>query len=471
MGALAKGRSCGEVIQLPPETPSLVNSHPAVTLHPPADLADVLPSCATRCPLYSLGWGQLVQWFGAADSRRQTEVPTLEVGPFRTVARISHISEDDCTAFIELRDGRIGTVDYPGGFPHEIGDVVFVDTDGNLEKAPQDLWREDHWVGITKLAVSDRIVVEVNGRLRLLSNPPGLGLRAGQTVEGDDSAGIVGVLSEKPIKFLDDAPGEAFAERFIVPSDESISFEDFGGYKAIVDRARELIELPLKYHDALGEIGARAIKGVLFTGPSGTGKTLLARIIANHAEATFYAINGPEILSKWYGQSEEIIRGIFEDAKTRSRAIIFFDEIDSLASQRGDDSHEASRRLVGQLLSLMDGFSRDTNVMVIGTTNRPQDIDSALRRPGRFDWEVHFTIPDRADRERILETSARRLRVGEELPHSWVAGKTDSWTPAELAAIWTEAALLAVSDERTCLLVEDYLGGFERVARQRNSVV
>lgn len=210
---------------------------------------------------------------------------------------------------------------------------------------------------------------------------------------------------------------------------------------------------------------------MLFTGPSGTGKTLLARIIANHADATFYAINGPEILSKWYGQSEEVIRGIFEDAKRRNRAIIFFDEIDSLASQRGDDSHEASRRLVGQLLSLMDGFSRDTNVMVIGTTNRPQDIDSALRRPGRFDWQVHFPIPNREDREEILQTSSRKLQVGEELPHSWVAEKTESWTPAELAAIWTEAALLAVSDERTLLMMEDYLGGFERVARQRNSAV
>lgn len=395
----------------------------------------------------------------------------MDVGQSRIVARISHISEDGCTAFIELRNGNFGTADYPNGFPHNIGDVVFIDAEGAISEAPQDLWREDHWVGITKLAFADRIVVEVNGRLRLFPNPPELGMRAGQTVEGRDSTGIIGVISDKPIKLLDDMLGDTSAERFIVPPDKNISFEDFGGYREIVDRARELIELPLKYHDALSNIGARAIKGVLFTGPSGTGKTLLARIIANHADATFYAINGPEILSKWYGQSEEVIRGIFEDAKRRNRAIIFFDEIDSLASQRGDDSHEASRRLVGQLLSLMDGFSRDTNVMVIGTTNRPQDIDSALRRPGRFDWQVHFPIPNREDREEILQTSSRKLQVGEELPHSWVAEKTESWTPAELAAIWTEAALLAVSDERTLLMMEDYLGGFERVARQRNSAV
>ncbi|WP_406076164.1 ATP-binding protein [Streptomyces virginiae] len=388
------------------------------------------------------------------------------------MARISHISDDGCTAFIELRNGNFGTVDSSDIIPFNIGDVVFIDAEGSIHEAPQDIWTEDHWVGITKLAIADRIVVEVNGRLRLFPNPPELGMRAGQTVEGKDSTGIIQVISEKPIKLLlDDTPGDAFAERFIVPPDKSTSFDDFGGYKEIVDRARELIELPLKYHNELSEIGARAIKGVLFTGPSGTGKTLLARIIANHADATFYAINGPEILSKWYGQSEEIIRGIFEDAKRHSRAIIFFDEIDSLASQRGDDSHEASRRLVGQLLSLMDGFSRDTNVMVIGTTNRPQDIDSALRRPGRFDWQVHFPIPNREDREKILQKSSRKLRVGEELPHSLIAGKTEKWTPAELAAIWTEAALLAVSDERTSLMTEDYLGGFERVARQRNSAV
>ncbi|CAL9516429.1 ATP-dependent zinc metalloprotease FtsH [Streptomyces sp. enrichment culture] len=391
----------------------------------------------------------------------------VSVGKPRAVARVSHISDDRQTTFLELRDGRTATADHMEPFA-KVGDIIFIDPDdGSVELAPHDLWREDTWVGVTKLVVGDRVVVEIGGRLRLFSNSLTEPLRAGLTVEGTDSDGILGILSDKAIKFLDDSTEDALPERFIVPPNENLSFEDFGGYSDIVTRARELIELPLKYHDALNEIGARPIKGVLFSGPSGTGKTLLARIIANHADAVFYAINGPEVLSKWYGQSEEIIRRIFEDAKKRERAIIFFDEIDSLASQRSDESHEASRRVVGQLLALMDGFSPDTNVMVLGTTNRPQDVDSALRRPGRFDWHVDFPIPTKRDREAILTTSGRKLRLKEDMPHLWVADRTESWTPAELAAIWTEAALLAVSDGRRALLPEDYIGGYERVAKQR----
>lgn len=133
----------------------------------------------------------------------------------------------------------------------------------------------------------------------------------------------------------------------------------------MVERARELIEVPLKYKDALSNIGARPIKGVLFTGQPGTGKTMLARIIANSVDAEFYEISGPEVFSKWYGQSEEIIRKLFEDAAKQEKAIIFFDEIDSVASQRADETHEASRRVIAQLLTLMDGFTSDDNVVVM----------------------------------------------------------------------------------------------------------
>lgn len=391
----------------------------------------------------------------------------VRAGKPRTVARVSHISDDGQTTFLELRDGRTATADHLEPFA-DVGEIVLIDPDdGSTEVAPRDLWREEVWVGVTKLVIDNRVVVEIGGRLRLFPVPQNLNLRAGLTVEGTDSEGIISILSSKAISFLDNSTDDALPERFIVPPDEKLSFDDFGGYGEIVTRARELIELPLKHHAALKDIGTKPIKGILFSGPSGTGKTLLARIIANHADATFYVISGPEVLSKWYGQSEEIIRRIFEDAKRRERAIIFFDEIDSLASQRNDESHEASRRVVGQLLALMDGFSPDTNVMVLGTTNRPKDVDSALRRPGRFDWHVDFPIPDREDREAILSTSGRKLQLQENMPHDWVADRTDAWTPAELAAIWTEAGLLAVSEGRNSLLAEDYVGGYERVARQR----
>ena len=196
---------------------------------------------------------------------------------------------------------------------------------------------------------------------------------------------------------------------------------------------------------------------------------MLARIIASRADAQFYEVSGPQILSKWYGQSEELIREIFDDAAKRERAIVFFDEIDSLASQRNDTSHEASRRIVGQLLTAMDGFTSDSNVIVLATTNRIGDIDTALRRPGRFDWEINFPLPSRRDREAILVASARPLSVGFNLPHAIIADLTDSWSPAALAAIWSEAALLAVEDDREVILEEDYFGGYERMAARHSA--
>ncbi|MGQ0775083.1 MAG: ATP-binding protein [Pseudonocardiales bacterium] len=327
-------------------------------------------------------------------------------------------------------------------------------------------------MGVVRLLLADEVVVDIGGKIRTLPRPNDLDLQDGSTVEGIDSRGIIRVLSDKPVRYFDLSFGDSVSvEHFKREPSGSLSFDDFGGFGEIVERARDLIELPLKHRDALAKIGARPIKGVLFAGPSGAGKTMLARIIADQSGAQFYEISGPQVLSKWYGQSEELIRKIFEDAARQERAIVFFDEIDSLAAQRSDESHEASRRIVGQLLTSMDGFEPKTNVVVVAATNRPQDIDVALRRPGRFDWEVHFPHPSREDRKAILITSARHLAVGEGLPHDLIAEKTESWWPAELAAIWSEAAILAVQDhQREVILEEDYFGGFERVATQRTLI-
>ena len=210
---------------------------------------------------------------------------------------------------------------------------------------------------------------------------------------------------------------------------------------------------------------------MLFTGLPGTGKTMLARIIASRAGAAFWEISGPEVFSKWQGQSEEVLRKIFARASAEERSIIFFDEIDSVATQRAEDAHEASRRVVAQLLTLMDGFSADDNVVVVATTNRPQDIDVALRRPGRFDWEINFPLPSVEDRVEILAVSARDLQISGPLPHAQVAAESEGWSAAELTAIWSEAALLAVADGgREVLMAEDYVGGHARVAAQRRRI-
>jgi len=162
-----------------------------------------------------------------------------------------------------------------------------------------------------------------------------------------------------------------------------------------------------------------------------------------------------------------LLRKLFDTAARSEKAIIFFDEIDSVAAQRDDQSHESSTRVVAQLLTLMDGFSSDANVVVIAATNRKQDLDEALLRPGRFDWEIHFPYPDQTEREDILRKTAQKLKTRDPLPHGYIAEKSEGWSAAELAAILTEAALLAVRDGRNEIYDEDYIGGYQRRTRYR----
>ena len=335
---------------------------------------------------------------------------------------------------------------------------------------PPDAWTDELWVGVVKIKEPDVTIIDTGGRWRTVDTTQHLDYDVGNTVHATATTGVERVLSKSPIRLLD-APelDEAESDKFrhSPENDTSPTFDDFGGLVGVVERATELIEVPLQKHKELSDIGARPIKGVLFTGEPGTGKTMLARIIASQADAAFFQISGPEIFSKWYGQSEEVLRRIFGAAAKEERAIIFFDEIDSVAAQRDDVSHEASKRVVAQLLTLMDGFSADANVVVIAATNRPQDLDSALRRPGRFDWEIEFPYPNQLDREDILRKAARLLKIEGPLPYEAIAQRSHGWSGAELAAIWSEAALLAVKDDRLTIREEDYLGGFERVARAR----
>jgi len=390
-----------------------------------------------------------------------------------TLAKVRSIDSDGNRVYLEFRNGTTGWVGGADLSLYSAGAVVLVHAERNyIELAPDELWPEESWVGIVRLKTQEATVVtDSNGRLKQFQTQTHLEYREGNTVEATDS-GIVRVISEDPIKYIDlPAVDDATIAKFRSETGTTgLSFDDFGGLRGVVERARELIEVPLTHKQELTTIGARAIKGVLFTGPPGTGKTMLARIIANSTDAKFYEISGPEIFSKWYGQSEEILRKLFEDAAKQDKAIIFFDEIDSVAGQRDDESHEASRRVVAQLLTLMDGFTPNDNVIVIAATNRPQDIDVALRRPGRFDWEVNFPSPDRFDREDILRKTGRNKKVSEPLPYAFIAHKTDGWSAAELAAIWSEAALLAVKDARALVIGEDLVGGFERVLAQRQRV-
>lgn len=383
------------------------------------------------------------------------------------IGKIRTSSQDGRTTWFELRNGSFGSVTTADPIPFEPGDVVLV-TEDHVIPAPDELWEVEPWIGVVRLKLSDITILDSGGKWHRVPTVTEPDYKVGNTVEARDLAGVVRVLHELPIKLIDTGDlDESVVNRFRT-SPESVqeSFDSLGGLDEVIERAKELIELPLQAPDKLKRIGARPIKGVLFTGPAGTGKTMLARIIAARSGATFYNINGPEIFSKWYGQSEEVLRLIFEDARKQPKSIIFFDEIDSVAGQR-EDAHEASRRVVAQLLTLMDGFEPDENLIVLATTNRPGDIDEALRRPGRLDWEIEFPYPSLEGRLDILQKSAHGKEAHPRLPFELVAAHSVGWSGAELVAIWTEAALLAVSDGRDQILGEDFLGGWERVAAQR----
>lgn len=238
-----------------------------------------------------------------------------------------------------------------------------------------------------------------------------------------------------------------------------------------MERVKEVVELPLSKADDFEEIGAKAPSGVLFYGPPGTGKTMFARAVANSLdEGTFYNIKGPEILNKWYGESERQLRRIFEDAGNQEgTAIIFIDEIESIASSR-EGSRDVDRRLVAQLLTLMDGFEDYDNVCVIAATNRPEDIDQALLRPGRFDREVEFPseLPA-SDRVDILETVANSegMNVADSVDFDAYAEKAEKWTGADLKRLLNDAAVNAIRDDRTEIRNEDLELAFRRIERSQ----
>lgn len=220
-----------------------------------------------------------------------------------------------------------------------------------------------------------------------------------------------------------------------------VTYDDLGGLGDAIAQVREMIELPLKQPALFQRLGIDPPKGVLLHGPPGTGKTLLARAVANESDAAFFHIAGPEIMGKHYGESEERLREIFDEAQKSSPAIIFFDEIDSIAPKREQATGETERRIVAQLLTLMDGLEARENVVVIATTNRVDAVDEALRRPGRFDREIVIGVPDQEGRNQILNIHTRGMPLGEDVKIEEFSRKTYGFVGADLAALAREAAM------------------------------
>ena len=224
----------------------------------------------------------------------------------------------------------------------------------------------------------------------------------------------------------------------------TISYEDIGGIGEQLQKVREMIELPLKHPILFRRLGIDPPRGVLLHGPPGTGKTLIAKAVASETKANFTSINGPEIISKYYGESEKQLREIFDEAAANSPAIIFIDELDSIAPKREDVSGEVERRVVAQLLTLLDGMQGRDNVIVIGATNRPDAIDPALRRGGRFDRELEIGVPDKNGRAEIIGIHTRGMPISDDFEIDWLLDNTHGFVGADISALVREAAMKAL---------------------------
>jgi len=251
-------------------------------------------------------------------------------------------------------------------------------------------------------------------------------------------SGIVKITEGTEIELLPQAV--EVAERPV----PSVVYEDIGGIKPAITKVREMIELPLKHPELFDRLGIDPPKGVLLHGPPGTGKTMLAKAVANESDAYFISINGPEIMSKYYGESEKALRDLFEEAEKNTPSIIFLDELDSIAPKRGEVTGEVERRVVAQLLSLMDGLKERKNVIVIGSTNRPEALDMALRRPGRFDREIELGVPDFDGRHEIFQIHTRGMPLADDFDIDEFAENTYGFVGADIAAVSREAAMNAL---------------------------
>ncbi len=284
-----------------------------------------------------------------------------------------------------------------------------------------------------------RINADMPDNIRQMLNAPAFALQELRLVVVQTvPKGIVHIDSKTAVDLLPEYTPEDGQRR------ADVTYDDLGGMRDTIDALREMVELPLRHPELFQRLGVDPPKGVLLHGPPGTGKTLLARAVANESSARFFHIAGPEIMGSAYGESERRLREIFEQAAQAAPSIIFIDEIDSIAPKRGQVSGEAEKRLVAQLLTLLDGMEPRQNTVVIAATNRPEALDEALRRPGRFDREIVVGVPDEPGRREILDIHTRGMPLAADVNLKELARRTYGFVGADLAALTREAALEAV---------------------------
>jgi transitional endoplasmic reticulum ATPase len=292
---------------------------------------------------------------------------------------------------------------------------------------------DEDFSNFVKNRLMERTFVEGDATLVMM-----LGHAIPFTVTKTRPHGIVRITYETNFQILNEPVSEI---KGVLPR---TTYEDIGGLHEEIQRIREMVELPLRHPEIFQRLGIEPPKGVLLHGPPGCGKTLLARAVANESEANFFSINGPEIMSKFYGESEARLREIFQQSQQNAPSIIFIDELDAIAPKREEVTGEVERRVVAQLLALMDGLAGRGNVIVIGATNRPGALDPALRRPGRFDREIEIGVPDKQGRHEILQIHTRGMPLAHDVDLKKLAELTHGYTGADLSALARETAMKAL---------------------------
>jgi len=368
-------------------------------------------------------------------------------------------------------DGRAVARVYPG-YPEDEGKGV-VRIDGRLRQEA-DIGIDDH-VSVEKADVNPatRVSVALPQNLQIRGNvgphirkklsghavtqgqtvPVGLGLGPLSSMSGQkiplkiastDPSGTVVVTDSTEVTVTDQPAEEIQGAGPTESEGPDVAYEDIGGLDDELEQVREMIELPMRHPELFETLGIEPPKGVLLHGPPGTGKTLMAKAVANEIDAYFTDISGPEIMSKYYGESEEQLREVFDEAEENAPAIVFIDEIDSIAPKRGETQGDVERRVVAQLLSLMDGLESRGQVIVIGATNRVDAIDPALRRGGRFDREIEIGVPDKNGRKEILQVHTRGMPMAEGIDLDQYAESTHGFVGADLESLAKESAMNAL---------------------------
>jgi len=385
-------------------------------------------------------------------------------------------------------EGRDGARTVARVWPSDTSDAGrgIIRIDGQLRQAANVSIDDRVEVEKTEVKPADRVTVALPQNLRIRGDlgshlrehlvdqavtagqtvafPIGFGMFSGQsgrriplTVVDTQPSGTVVVQSSTDIEVAEQSAQEVSVEPG--ESDDStapaVTYEDIGGLDDELEQVREMIELPMRHPELFGTLGIEPPKGVLLHGPPGTGKTLIAKAVANEIDAHFQTISGPEIMSKYYGESEEQLRDVFEEAEENAPAIVFIDELDSIAPKREEVSGDVERRVVAQLLSLMDGLEERGQITVIGTTNRVDAVDPALRRPGRFDREIEVGVPDRDGREEILRIHTRGMPLGDGVQLERYAENTQGFVGADLENLAKESAMHALRRIRPELDLEE----------------